>query len=327
MPMLSIVVPVYNEEECLPSFFEQVRPPLEQVTDDYEIIFAVDPCSDRTEEIIAAEHAKDSRIKMLRFSRRFGHPASIWGGLAFSKGDAVICLDCDLQDPPELIPELVRIWKEEGYKMVIPQRRTRAGENPIKKAVSWLAYWFINKIASINIPRNAGEFRLMDRVVVNELMRLHECNCFLRGLASVVGFKTKFLPFDRKARVAGTTKFHMFIGNIYDGFNGVVAFSGILLRIMGLAGVALAGLSMLGALGIILVKVTGLRDFALGIPTLAVLLLFLTGCQFMGLGILGAYVGRIYDEVKERPRFIVEYGLGYTREELDSSPRGQRHEY
>lgn len=315
---ISIVVPIYNEEDSLRIFLYTIRKELSQVTENYEIIFAADPCSDNTESILAEEHALDPRIKLLRFSRRFGQPAATWAGLAFSSGKAVIPIDCDMQDPPSLIPEMVRLWQE-GYKVVLPQRRSREGENCIKKAVAYAGYWFINKTATVSIPRNTGDFRLMDRQVVDELMKLKECHGFLRGLTAVVGFKTILLPFDRLARVGGKGKYNALTGSIRIGFNGIVAFSGSLLRLMGIAGLALAGLSLLAALLMPLVKLLGLWDFATGITTLGVLLLFLTGCQFIGLGILGAYIGRIYDEVKERPKFIVEYALG-----LEDGQQGEK---
>lgn len=318
MPEISIVVPVYNEKTSLPYFLDNIRETLSRVTEDYEIIFAADPCTDGTEDIIIEEHAKDSRIKLLRFSRRFGQPAATWAGLAFSSGKAVIPIDCDMQDPPSLIPEMVQLWQE-GYKVVLPQRRSREGENCIKKAVAYAGYWFINKTATVSIPRNTGDFRLMDRQVVDELMKLKECHGFLRGLTAVVGFKTILLPFDRLARVGGKGKYNALTGSIRIGFNGIVAFSGSLLRLMGIAGLALAGLSLLAALLMPLVKLLGLWNFATGITTLGVLLLFLTGCQFIGLGILGAYIGRIYDEVKERPKFIVEYALG-----LEDGQQGEK---
>ncbi|MDL2259371.1 glycosyltransferase family 2 protein [Deltaproteobacteria bacterium OttesenSCG-928-K17] len=319
MPELSVVVPVYNEEKTIDLFLDTIQIILDKITSDYEIIFAVDPSRDKTEEIILARRALDSRIKMLRFSRRFGQPASTWGGLAHAGGRAVIIIDCDLQDPPELIAEMHRLWKEEGYKVVIPQRRSRDGENIIKKAVAYLGYWFINKTATVEIPRNTGDFRLLDRRVVDELMLLNESHGFLRGLTAVVGFKTKLLPFDRLARAGGQGKYNRFTGSIYIGFNGIVAFSGALLRLMGIAGFVMAFFAGLAAVMLPLVKILGIWDFATGLVTLGVLLLFLTGCQMVSMGILGAYIGRIYEETKRRPKFIVESAAGFSDDELKKS--------
>jgi dolichol-phosphate mannosyltransferase len=310
MSELSIVVPVFNEEKAIGNFLSEVRLALEKTTSDYEIIFAMDPSSDRTEEMIVAEHEKDHRIKLLCFSRRFGQPSATWAGLAHSSGQAVIVIDCDLQDPPDLIPEMFRLWKEEGYKVVIPQRRSREGDHFIKKTVAYIAYWFINKTATVEIPRNAGDYRLLDRRVVDELMQLSESNSFLRGLTAVVGFKTILLPFDRRARVGGAGKYPV-TGGIFDGLNGVVGFSGFLLRMLSIVGFFMAALAMFAALLLPLVKLLGWWDFATGLTTLGVMLLFLQGCQFMGLGILGAYIGRIYEETKSRPKFIIEKMIGF----------------
>lgn len=311
MPELSIIVPVYKEEKTIPIFLKTMRGVLAKITDDYEIIFALDPSPDCTEEVILTAREKDPRIKLLRFSRRFGQPAATWAGLEYSSGRAAVVIDCDLQDPPELIIEMCRLWKEDGYKVVIPQRKSRGGENFVKKIIAYCGYWFINKTATVEIPRNTGDFRLLDRRVVNELMSLNESHGFLRGLTSVVGFKTKLLPFDRLARVGGEGKYNRFTGSILIGFNGIVAFSGVLLRLMGIAGFIMAALAILGAVMIPVVKLLGWWDFTTGLATLGVMLLFLTGCQLVALGILGAYIGRIYEETKRRPKFIVDEAVGF----------------
>ncbi|MDR2421792.1 MAG: glycosyltransferase family 2 protein, partial [Deltaproteobacteria bacterium] len=200
MTELSIVVPIYNEEEALPPFIQAAKAALKGVTESYEIIFCMDPCKDRTEETVLTARQEDPRIKLLKFSRRFGQPGAIWGGLAYSAGQAVIVMDCDMQDPPEVIPEMVKIWREGEYKVVIPQRISREGDNPIKRLVAYCAYWLINKTSTVEIPRNACDFRLLDRKVVDELLKLQETNAFLKGLTGVVGYKYKLLPFARKPR-------------------------------------------------------------------------------------------------------------------------------
>ncbi|MDR1487629.1 MAG: glycosyltransferase family 2 protein [Deltaproteobacteria bacterium] len=311
MPELSVVVPVYNEEKTIETFLAEIKPNLEACTEDYEIIFSLDPSKDKTEDIILAKREQDPRIKLLRFSRRFGQPAATWAGLAYSTGKAVLIIDCDLQDPPGLIAQMYRHWKEDGYKVVIPQRRSRQGENVVKRAVAYLGYWFINKTATVEIPRNTGDFRLLDRRVVDELMNLKESHGFLRGLTAVVGFSTKLIPFDRQARIDGEGKYNRLTGSILIGFNGIVAFSGSLLRFMGIIGFSMAALSIVAALFMFIGKALGLYDFATGLATLGVLLLFLTGCQLVGMGILGAYIGRIYEETKFRPKYIVDVAKGF----------------
>jgi dolichol-phosphate mannosyltransferase len=315
VPELSLVVPVYNEEETIEAFLKTVKPILSGITEDYEIIFSLDPSKDRTEELILAARFNDPRIKLLRFSRRFGQPAATWAGLSYSSGRAVIVIDCDLQDPPSLISEMWRLWRDEDYKVVIPQRKSRQGENCIKKVVAYTGYWFINKTAIVEIPRNTGDFRLLDRRVVDELLKLKESHGFLRGLTAVVGFKTKLLPFDRLARFDGKGKYNRLTGSINIGFNGIVAFSGSLLRYTGLIGFFMAAFSLLAAIFIFIGKLFDLYDFATGLATLGILILFLTGCQLVGLGILGAYIGRIYEETKLRPKFIVDVAEGFDRKE------------
>jgi dolichol-phosphate mannosyltransferase len=313
MPELSVIVPIYNEEKAVPIYIQAIKPILKEVTDDYEIIFCLDPSKDRTEEVVLKAREEDPRIKLLRFSRRFGQPGAIWGGLAYSTGQAVIVMDCDLQDPPEVIPEMVKIWREGEYKVVIPQRVSREGDNPVKRLVAYCAYWLINKTSTVDIPRNAGDFRLLDRVVVDELLRLQETNAFLKGLTGVVGYKYKLVPFTRKPRSEGEGKYFPLTGGIFIGFNGVIAFSGALLRLMTIAGFTLAGLAILAGLFLIIGKISGWYVFEAGIATIGVLLVFLVGCQFVGMGILGAYIGRIYEETKRRPIFIVEEAFGLDK--------------
>jgi dolichol-phosphate mannosyltransferase len=305
------VVPVYNEEESIPIYLDVVKNVLGSVTDSFEIIFAMDPSTDKTEEVVVEANRADPRVKLLKFTRRFGQPGAIWGGLARSSGRAVIVMDVDLQDPPELIPELVRIWREGEYKVVIPQRQSRKGDNFVKKLVASTGYWFINKTSNVSIPRNCGDFRLLDRRVVEELLRLNETNAFLRGLTAVVGYPYKLVPFDRKPRAKGEGKYFALTGDISIGFNGIIAFSGALLRLMTIAGFVLSGLAILLAVVLFVGKAWGFYEFGTGIATLTVLTLFLTGCQFVGFGILGAYIGRIYEETKRRPLFLVDEAVGF----------------
>ncbi|MDR1375319.1 MAG: glycosyltransferase [Holosporaceae bacterium] len=307
---LSVVVPVYNEEKTVNIFLNRIQPVLNRVTNNYEIIFALDPSTDRTEEIIENAHRVDNRIKLLRFSRRYGQPAATWAGLHNATGDAVIPIDCDMQDPPELIEKMIDLWHNKGYKVVIPQRQSRDGENFLKKIISYVGYWVINKIASVDIPRNTGDFRLLDRRVVNELMRLRESHGFLRGLTSLVGFRTYLLPFNRLPRAGGEGKYNRITGNLRIGFNGIVAFSDFLLNIITALGLILSTLSILGAAFMACAKLFGWWESVTGVTTMLVIVLLLFGMLFLALGIMGAYVSRIYDEVKMRPKFIVEKSLG-----------------
>jgi dolichol-phosphate mannosyltransferase len=309
---LSVVVPVYNEEQTLPRFLETIRPILDELTDQYEIIFAADPCTDRTLDMIRAEHERDPRIKLLLFSRRFGQPAATIAGLTYARGLATIVIDCDLQDPPGLISEMVRLWRA-GNKVVIPQRISREGETLAKRVISYVGYWVINRVAAVPIPRNTGDFRLLDRRVVQEIVKLNESHGFLRGLTSVVGFKTVLVPFKRDARAAGKGKYNRLTGSLKIGFNGIVAFSDSLLRLVVVAGITMATVALLAIPVVAMLKAYGLYKFAAGVATTCILMLFLEGIQLIGMGFLGAYVGRTYEETKRRPKFIVDESLGFDR--------------
>ncbi|RFC44847.1 MAG: dolichol-phosphate mannosyltransferase [Verrucomicrobia bacterium] len=307
--LLSIVVPVFREEKNLPEFLRRIQPILDGVSPDYEIIFALDPSPDRTEDVILEARARDPRLKLLKFSRRVGQPMATLAGMEYSRGDAVIVMDVDLQDPPELILEMVAKWRE-GFDVVLPQRRHRTGEPWIKKVVAATGYKVINKIADVKIPPNTGDFRLMSRRVVQEVVRLKESHGFLRGMVAVVGFRQCLIPFDRPQRFAGETNYNRFLGSLRIGFNGIFCFSTYALSLSTMAGFAIASCSFLIALAYLVMKLAGF-PFPLGNPTVVILILFMGGIQLISVGILGEYIGRIYEEVRARPKFIVERAEGF----------------
>jgi dolichol-phosphate mannosyltransferase len=306
---LSLVVPVYREEKNVPEFVRRIRPILARITERYEIIFSLDPSPDRTEEIILKLRAEDERIKLLKFSRRFGQPIATLAGMEYSSGNAVIVMDVDLQDPPELIGEMVAKWRE-GYDAVLPQRRARTGEPWIKKVVSETGYKVINKIADVKIPPNTGDFRLMTRRVVTEVVRLKESHGFLRGMVAIVGFKQCLIPFDRPPRYAGKTNYNRFLGSLRIGFNGIFCFSTYALTLATQMGFIIAGGSFLLMAIYLFYKLMG-WTILWGNPTLVILVSFLGGVQLISVGILGEYIGRIYEEVRSRPRFIVDSAAGF----------------
>ena len=306
---LSIIVPVFREEKNLPEYFRRIRPILEGITPDYEIIFALDPSPDRTEEVLLEARAADPRIKLLKFSRRVGQTMATLAGMEYSRGDAVIVMDVDLQDPPELVPEMIAKWRE-GHDVVLPQRRQRTGEPWIKKFVAETGYKVINKIADVKIPPNTGDFRLMSRRVVTEVVKLKESHGFLRGLVAIVGFRQVIIPFDRPARHAGETNYNRFLGSLRIGFNGLFCFSTYALSLSTMLGFAIAIISFL-LMGIYLFyKLMG-WPILWGNPTLVILVSFLGGIQLISVGILGEYIGRIYEEVRGRPKFIVDRAEGF----------------
>ncbi len=308
--LLSIVVPVYREEKNVPEFLRRLRPILSGVTEDYEIIFSLDPSPDRTEDVILEARATDARIKLLKFSRRFGQPMATLAGLDYSAGDAVIVMDVDLQDPPELIHELVAKWRE-GFDVVLPQRRQRTGEPWLKQLVAATGYKVINKIADVGIPPNTGDFRLMARRVVREVVRLRESHGFLRGMVAVVGFKQALIPFDRPPRFAGETNYNRFLGSLRIGFNGIFCFSTYALTLSTWLGFIVSGFSFLLMAIYLFYKLMG-WPIAWGNPTLVILISFLGGIQLISIGILGEYLGRIYEEVRARPKFIVDRAEGFA---------------
>jgi glycosyltransferase involved in cell wall biosynthesis len=307
--LLSVVVPVYKEEKNIPEFLRRLRPILGAVTEDYEIIFSLDPSPDRTEDVILEHRAADPRIRLLKFSRRFGQPMATLAGLQYSSGDAVIVMDVDLQDPPELVGQMVAKWRE-GFDVVLPQRRERTGEPWIKKAVAATGYKVINKIADVRIPPNTGDFRLMSRRVVTEVVKLKESHGFLRGMVAVVGFRQAIIPFDRPARFAGETNYNRFLGSLRIGFNGIFCFSTYALTLSTWLGFVVSGFSFLLMAVYLFYKLMG-WTIVWGNPTLVILISFLGGIQLISVGILGEYIGRIYEEVRARPKFIVERAEGF----------------
>ena len=309
--LLSIVVPVYKEEKNIPEFLRRIRPILAGLTGDYEIIFSLDPSPDRTEDVILEQRGQDGRVKLLKFSRRFGQPMATLAGLQYSSGDAVVVMDVDLQDPPELLHEMVAKWRE-GFDVVLPQRRQRTGEPWIKKMVAATGYKVINKIADVRIPPNTGDFRLMSRRVVQEVVHLKECHGFLRGMVAVVGFRQAIIPFDRPARFAGETNYNRFLGSLRIGFNGIFCFSTYALSLSTWLGFIVSAFSFLLMTIYLFYKLMG-WEIVWGNPTLVILISFLGGIQLISVGILGEYIGRIYEEVRARPKFIVDRAEGFSR--------------
>jgi dolichol-phosphate mannosyltransferase len=310
---ISVVVPAYNEEDNVERAYERITRVLSELGMDWELIFSVDPSRDRTEELVLALRARDPRVKMLRFSRRFGQPMATLAGMEAARGDAIVVIDCDLQDPPELIPDLVDSWRQ-GYDVVYAQRRTRAGETLPKRIVAALGYRLIARIAEVDIPPNTGDFRLMSRRVVDNVVALKESHGFLRGLVGLVGFRQTSVPYDRDPRMAGKSKYNKFFGSLLIGLNGVIGFSRYPLQVSSLLGIALSGFAFLLAIVYLGLKLGGV-DFPIGNPTIVIVVCFFSGLQLLSLGVMGEYVGRIYEEIRERPKYIVESRHGFEDEE------------
>lgn len=306
---LSVVVPVYREEKNIDAFVARVAPILEAITTAYEIVFAMDPSPDRTEEMIVAHHARNKRIKLIKFSRRIGQPMATLGGLYYSKGGAVVVMDVDLQDPPELIPQMYAKFRE-GYDVVYAQRRSREGETLFKRVTAALGYKLINRIAEVEIPPNTGDFRLMSRRAVDEVNKLKESHGFLRGMVALVGFRQTAILFDRPARHAGDGHYNRFWGSLRIAFNGIFCFSTNALKLSTFMGFIIAGSSFLLMAVYLFYKLMG-WEIKWGNPTQVILIAFLGGVQLISVGILGEYIGRIYEEVRNRPKFIVDKSVGF----------------
>jgi len=306
---VSVVVPCLNEEDNVRPLYERLRATLDGAGVDWELIFSLDPCTDGTEQVIADVRGSDPRVKMLRLSRRFGQPAATIAGLAAAGGNAVVVIDCDLQDPPELIADLIAKWRE-GYDVVYAQRRTREGETMVKRMVAAGGYKMIKRVAEVEIPPNTGDFRLMSRRVVQEVLSLSETHGFLRGLVAVVGFKQVAVQYDRDARAAGDAHYNRFLGSMRIGLNGVIGFSRYPLQVISMIGLVVFVFAMLLSVTYLLLKLAGV-GIVWGNPTLVIIISFFSGIQMLSLGVMGEYVGRIYDEVKQRPMYIVDATEGF----------------
>jgi polyisoprenyl-phosphate glycosyltransferase len=306
---LSVVVPVYKEEANIAPFVERMEAVLKSLGVSYEILFCLDPSPDRTEEVILAEIARNPNIRLVVFSRRFGQPSATMAGLFMCRGVAAVVIDVDLQDPPELIgPMLARL--RQGYEVVYAKRRSRQGETLVKKIVSKFGYWVIGKLSDVQIPRDTGDFRIVTRRVIEELRALNETHGFLRGLVAYVGFKQTFVEYDRHERAHGAGNYNPLVGSLKIGLNGLISFSSRPLQIMSVAGAVVAGFSFFVGLWYVLQKLLGF-NLTPGLPTTVLVITFFAGVQLLSLGLIGEYVGRIYDEVKRRPMFIVDRRVNF----------------
>lgn len=300
-PLLSVVVPMYNESAVINAFFEVVLPILESVTPNWEIIAVDDGSKDDTYTQLIGYSTRDPRIKLIRFSRNFGKEQAVTAGLDHANGKATVLLDADLQDPPSLIPEMVAKWKE-GYEVVLGQRQKR-NEPWVKTAPAALFYWLINHLSSAPVPANTGDFRLMDKKVVTVVRRLKERTRFMRGVLGWGGFKTYLIPFDRPPRKAGVPP--MTVRKLI-----VVAMDGIV-------SVSNAPLRLASVLGLLICPVAFLSLIS-GASFWVALLFLLMGLQFLCLGILGEYVARIYREVRQQPIYSVAETVGLPASVLDA---------
>jgi dolichol-phosphate mannosyltransferase len=305
-PTYSIVAPVFNEVETLPHFYERMVAVMDEQGEPFELVLVDDGSTDGSSEVLRAIHTHDHRVRVVSFSRNFGHQIAISAGLDYARGKAVVIIDSDLQDPPEVIPQLIERWKD-GADVVYAQRAVRDGETRFKLLTAALFYRLIRRITSVNIPQDTGDFRLLDRRVVDALVTMREQRRFMRGLSAWVGFRQEAVPYHRQERYAGATKYPL-NKMICFSIDAITSFSHVPLQIATTIGFILAGASLIGILVAVILRL--LTHAIIGQASTLILVLFMGGVQLIFLGIIGEYLGRIYDEVRARPLYIVREVLG-----------------
>lgn len=310
-PMVSILAPVFNEEPVLPELYNRVRSVMDDADYSWELILVNDGSRDRSAHVIERLHEQDARVKGISFSRNFGFQVAVTAGLDHARGQAVILADADLQDPPEVFPRMIDKWQE-GYDVVYGIRTSREGETWFKLWTAKLFYRLIYRITDVEIPLDTGDFRLMDRRVVNAVRRMPERNRFLRGMVPWLGFRQIGIPYERRARFAGESKFRGLRQMLPFAIDAITSFSYLPLQLATYMGFSLAALSLLAIVIVIALRLFGPSNPLLGQATTLVVVLFLGGVQLISLGIIGEYLGRIYDEVKGRPLYLIDETWGYN---------------
>ena len=302
-PTLSIVVPVFNEEAILDTLYARVVAVLERSGERFELVLVDDGSRDRSWEKMTAAATRDPRVVLVRLSRNFGHQVAISAGVDAARGEAVVLMDADLQDPPEVILEMIARWRE-GYDVVYGRRSRRLGESWFKRATAAAFYRVIRRLTSVDIPADTGDFRLMSRRVVDVLKRLEERNRFVRGLVAWIGWRQTAVEYERAVRLAGETKYPL-RKMVRFAADAIVSFSIAPLRVATALGLVVSTLSFGYAVYAVLARIFD-WDVVQGWASLMVAVLFLGGVQLISLGVIGEYVGRVYDEVKRRPLYVAE---------------------
>lgn len=305
---LSLVVPIYNEEEVIEALHSRLIQVIAPAVDVFEVIFVNDGSRDRSPAMLDAICRADSRFKAIHFSRNFGHQAAVTAGLHAARGAVVVVIDADLQDPPELVLEMLKHWSE-GSDVVYAQKKRRMGVNPLKKAAYYVYYRLLNKLTQIEVPPDTGDFCLMDRQIVDLLNAMPERNRYIRGLRAWLGFKQTAVIFERPARFAGETKYS--VGKMFGlALDGILSLSKAPLKLAMYLGFFASAVSFLLGLVFVVEKLTGPGHLARGWASTIVVVLFLGGVQLICLGVIGEFIGRIYDEVKQRPLYVIGRSTG-----------------
>ncbi len=305
MKKISIVVPMYYEEEVAKECYSRLKGILEKIENyNYEIIFINDGSKDKTLPILMEIAEKDKNVKVISFARNFGHQCAVTAGLQYVTGDAIVIIDADLQDPPELIPDMLKLW-EDGNDVIYGKRKSREGESKFKLLTASMFYKTLNALSDVEIPKDTGDFRLVDRKVVDVINSLPEHNKFLRGLFSWVGFKQTPFEYERKERFAGKTKYPL-KKMLKLAQDGIFSFSTKPLRIVGTMGIISIAISIIILIYAILSYIFNWNNLTAGWTSLMVTMTFLSGMILISLWMIGEYIGRIYDETKRRPQYIIE---------------------
>ena len=304
MKKVSIIVPCYNEEESIPLFYKEIKKVFSKINYKLELIFINDGSKDKTLELIRNLSKKDKEANYISLSRNFGKEAAMWAGLKHSTGDYITIMDCDLQDPPTLIPEMLRLIEEEDYDVVGTRRVTRKGEPPIRSFFARMFYKIINKMSKVEMVDGARDYRMMTRQVVDNLLTLKEYNRYSKGLFSFVGFKTKWLEYENIERVAGETKWNFWKLFLY-AIEGIVAFTTAPLTMAATFGILFCLVAFIMII-VIIVKTLVYGDPTSGWPSLACIIFMTNGIELLCIGVIGEYLSKTYLEVKKRPIYIVK---------------------
>ena len=304
MKKVSIIVPCYNEEESIPLFYKEIKKVFSKINYKLELMFVNDGSKDKTLELIRNLSKKDKEANYISLSRNFGKEAAMWAGLKHSTGDYITVMDCDLQDPPALIPEMLRLIEEEDYDVVGTRRVTRKGEPPIRSFFARMFYKIINKMSKVEMVDGARDYRMMTRQVVDNLLTLKEYNRYSKGLFSFVGFKTKWLEYENIERVAGETKWNFWKLFLY-AIEGIVAFTTAPLTMAATFGILFCLVAFIMII-VIIVKTLVYGDPTSGWPSLACIIFMTNGIELLCIGVIGEYLSKTYLEVKKRPIYIVK---------------------
>ncbi len=310
----TVIVPCFNEEEVIKETHTRLSQVMGQTGESFELLYVNDGSRDKTAQIIAEIAREDENVRLVNFSRNFGHQLAVTAGMDYAGGEAVVVIDADLQDPPQVILEMIKLWKE-GYDVVYGQRLKREGETAFKKATAKMYYRFLRKLTTVDIPVDTGDFRLMDRKVVDTLKRFTERNRFIRGMVSWVGFKQTAVQFAREPRFAGETKYPL-KRMLKFAIDGITAFSYKPLKLATTIGFFISFLSFAYLVVVFAQRIFTSTTITGWASTIAVIL-FSQGIILMILGIMGEYIGRIYDEIKNRPMYIVAEEIGFSKEVVE----------